>query len=121
MSDRTAEQIFRVEDSQDYSQQVNVRPDAEKETSRSSDSNEPIQESDNEEAIATSSDSDEETQGADVDEKLVRTPIVVISDDEEEAGSKREAVMAWVESQEVETQEVEDLHLAMVVRWLTVI
>ena len=109
MSDNTAERAFRAGDSQDHSQQVNVRHDTEDKTSESSDSKPITQESDTK-VIIVKSDSDGETQGEDVDEEMVMTSVVANPDDEEEAASKQDFVMAWVK-----TQRTEFLHSATVV------
>ena len=115
MSDRTAERAFRLQGSQGYSQEVNVRNDTEAEISRSSSRKPIIQESSTEEAIGVNSGSEEETQGAYVDEEMVMTSIFVDPDDEEEAASKQDFVMTWVK-----TQRIECLHPDTVVQSLRV-
>lgn len=111
MSDRTAERACRAGGSKDYTHQVNVRHDTEDETSRSSSSKPSIQESSTEEVMVVNSDSDDEAQGAGVDGEMAMTSIAVNPEDEEEAASKQDFVMAWVK-----TQRIECLHPATVVQ-----
>lgn len=92
MSARIVNDAMRVGVSQDYVQQVIVVPDSEEETPEFSDS---------EGAIITSSGNEKHTRRASSDESTV------IPDNEEEVDSRRGAVLAFVE-----TQEVDRSHLA---------